>query len=143
MAVQSHRDLIVWNKAMDLTVQVYEITSKFPTSERWRLVDQLCRAAASVPANIAEGQGRSSSKDFAHFLAIARASQRDRNVSDAGGATRLSRGSACRADPGARHWGKQDAGLTSHQAHRAPNSLTGDYPLSAIHYLLPRADILA
>jgi len=74
MAIQSHRDLIVWNKAMDLTVQVYEITSKFPTSERWRLVDQLCRAAASVPANIAEGQGRSSSKDFAHFLAIARGS---------------------------------------------------------------------
>lgn len=74
MPIQSHRDLIVWNKAMDLTVKVYEITSKFPASERWRLIDQLCRAAASVPANIAEGQGRSSSKEFAQFLAIARGS---------------------------------------------------------------------
>jgi len=72
--IQSHRDLIVWNKAMDLTVKVYEVTSKFPASERWRLIDQLCRAAASVPGNIAEGQGRSSSKEFAQFLAIARGS---------------------------------------------------------------------
>ncbi|MBI5287541.1 MAG: four helix bundle protein [Chloroflexi bacterium] len=74
MPVQSHRDLVVWNKAMDLAVQVYGLTSSFPASERWRLIDQLCRAAASVPANIAEGQGRSSPKDFAHFLAIARGS---------------------------------------------------------------------
>lgn len=74
MPIQSHRDLIVWNKAMDLTVKVYEVTSKFPASERWRLIDQLCRAAASVPGNIAEGQGRSSSKEFAQFLAIARGS---------------------------------------------------------------------
>ncbi len=72
--VQSHRDLIVWNKAMDLVVEVYRISSLFPAAERWRLIDQISRAVVSVPANIAEGQGRGTSKDFAQFLAIARGS---------------------------------------------------------------------
>lgn len=72
--VQSHRDLIVWNKAMDLVVEVYRVSALFPTSERWRLIDQISRAVVSVPANIAEGQGRGTSKDFAQFLAIARGS---------------------------------------------------------------------
>ena len=72
--VQSHRDLIVWQKAMDLVVEVYRVSSLFPTSERWRLVDQISRAVVSVPGNIAEGQGRGTSKDFAQFLAIARGS---------------------------------------------------------------------
>ncbi|MBI5288794.1 MAG: four helix bundle protein [Chloroflexi bacterium] len=72
--VSSHRDLIVWNKAMDLAVEVYRLTSSFPTSERYRLVDQLSRAVASVPANIAEGQARGTAKEFAHFLSIARGS---------------------------------------------------------------------
>jgi four helix bundle protein len=72
--VQSHRELIVWSKAMDLAVEVYRLSSAFPPAERYRLVDQVCRAAASVPANIAEGQGRGTSKDFAQFLAIARGS---------------------------------------------------------------------
>jgi len=72
--VQSYRDLIVWNKAMDLVVEVYRISGLFPASERWRLIDQISRAVVSVPANIAEGQGRATSKDFAQFLAIARGS---------------------------------------------------------------------
>ncbi|MEK7693764.1 MAG: four helix bundle protein [Chloroflexota bacterium] len=72
--VQSYRDLIVWQKAMDLVVEVYRVSCRFPTSERWRLVDQISRAVVSVPANIAEGQGRGTSKDFAQFLAIARGS---------------------------------------------------------------------
>jgi four helix bundle protein len=72
--VQSHRDLIVWNKAMDLVVEVYRVSASFPAAERWRLIDQLSRAVVSVPANIAEGQGRGTSKDFAQFLAIARGS---------------------------------------------------------------------
>jgi four helix bundle protein len=59
---------------MDLAVEVYRLTAAFPTIERYRLVDQLCRAVASVPANIAEGQARSTAKDFAHFLSIARGS---------------------------------------------------------------------
>lgn len=72
--VQSHRDLIVWQKAMDLVVEVYRVSGMFPASERWRLIDQVSRAVVSVPANIAEGQGRGTSKDFAQFLAIARGS---------------------------------------------------------------------
>ena len=72
--VQSYRDLIVWNRAMDLVVEVYRVSALFPASERWRLTDQISRAVVSVPANIAEGQGRATSKDFAHFLAIARGS---------------------------------------------------------------------
>lgn len=72
--VKSYRDLVVWNRAMDLAVAAYQVSSRLPASERWRLIDQLNRAAASVPANIAEGQGRGTSKDFAQFLSIARGS---------------------------------------------------------------------
>jgi four helix bundle protein len=72
--VQSHRDLIVWNKAMDLAVEVYRLSASFPSTERYRLIDQLTRAAVSVAGNIAEGQGRGTSKDFGHFLALARGS---------------------------------------------------------------------
>jgi four helix bundle protein len=72
--VQSHRDLIVWQKAMDLAVEIYGIASKFPHSENYRLVSQITRAAASVPANIAEGNARGTAKDYCNFLAIARGS---------------------------------------------------------------------
>ena len=56
---------------MDLVVEVYRVSGLFPASERWRLIDQISRAVVSVPANIAEGQGRGTAKDFAQFLAIA------------------------------------------------------------------------
>ena len=74
MQVQSHRDLVVWQKAMDLVVQVYGLSARFPKAEAYRLTDQITRASASVPANIAEGHARATSKDYAHFLAIARGS---------------------------------------------------------------------
>lgn len=74
MAIQSHRDLIVWQKAMDMVVSIYGLSGRFPASERYRLVDQLTRAAASVPANIAEGHARAGSREFAQFLAIAKGS---------------------------------------------------------------------
>ena len=64
--IQSHRDLIVWNKAMKLVVEVYSVSSLFPASERWRLIDQITRSAVSVPANIAEGQGRTQQVAVAH-----------------------------------------------------------------------------
>lgn len=72
--IESHRDLIVWQKAMDLVVEVYALTARFPQNEMYRLTAQLTRAVASVPANIAEGQARSTAKDYANFLAIARGS---------------------------------------------------------------------
>jgi four helix bundle protein len=72
--IQSHRDLIVWQKAMTLTVEVYELSRRFPADEVYRLTSQLTRAAASVPANIAEGHARTTSRDYANFLAIARGS---------------------------------------------------------------------
>jgi four helix bundle protein len=57
--IESHRDLVVWQKAMDLTVLIYKLSGQFPSSEAYRLVTQITRSAASVPANIAEGRGRS------------------------------------------------------------------------------------
>ncbi len=72
--IKSHRDLIVWNKAMDLSVQVYALTASFPASEAYRLTQQVTRAVASIPANIAEGHARSTPRDYGHFLAIAQGS---------------------------------------------------------------------
>ncbi|HEY8695660.1 MAG TPA: four helix bundle protein [Chloroflexota bacterium] len=73
-AVQSHRDLIVWQKAMDFAVLAYKCTERLPASENFRLVSQITRAAASVPANIAEGFSRQTSRDYAYFLSIAKGS---------------------------------------------------------------------
>jgi len=72
--INSHRDLTVWQKAMDLAVQTYRRTSKFPSNETYRLVSQATQAAASVPTNIAEGYARATKKDYANFLAIAKGS---------------------------------------------------------------------
>ena len=72
--VESHRDLIVWQRSMALAVDVYKLSAKFPAVETYRLTSQLTRAVTSVPANIAEGHTRSTAKDFAHFLSIARGS---------------------------------------------------------------------
>jgi four helix bundle protein len=66
--VESHRDLIVWQKAMDLVVEVYRLAERFPKSEMYRLIAQITRAAASVPANIADGAARASAKEYAHFV---------------------------------------------------------------------------
>ena len=69
--VRSHKDLIVWQKAMDLAEHVYALAALLPPTEKYRMVDQLTRAAISVPANIAEGHGRSTRKDYAQFVSIA------------------------------------------------------------------------
>jgi four helix bundle protein len=71
MMVTSYRDLIVWQKAMDLVVAVYELTDKFPREEIFGLTFQLRKASVSVPSNIAEGQARRSTKEFLHHLSIA------------------------------------------------------------------------
>ena len=68
------KNLIVWQKAMELTKLVYGLVERFPVEERYALADQLRRAVVSIPSNIAEGNGRTGNKDYAHFLAIARGS---------------------------------------------------------------------
>jgi four helix bundle protein len=72
--VASYRDLIVWQRAMDLVDYVYRITSTWPASEVYGLTSQARRAAVSVPANIAEGQSRNGRREFVHHLGIARGS---------------------------------------------------------------------
>ena len=72
--IESHRDLLVWQKAMDLAVAVYELSRKFPSTEIYRLVAQMTKSVASVPANIAEGHSRATSRDYSNFLAIAKGS---------------------------------------------------------------------
>ena len=74
MAVQTFRDLEVWQVAMDLATECYCITKKFPRDELFGMTSQIRRAAASVPANIAEGQGRDHTRKFLNFLSIARGS---------------------------------------------------------------------
>ena len=72
--IKSHRDLIVWQKAMDLVVNVYAVTEGFPRTETYGLISQIRRATSSVPANIAEGQGRRLPGEFLQFLGTARGS---------------------------------------------------------------------
>ena len=72
--IKSHRDLIAWQKAMLLVTDVYGLTKTFPREEMYRLTAQIRRAAASVPANIAEGQGRRYGREFHQFLGNARGS---------------------------------------------------------------------
>jgi four helix bundle protein len=74
MSVQHYRQLIVWQKAMDLAEQCYQITRVFPAEERFGLISQLRRASASIAANIAEGQGRHHIKEFLNHLSMARGS---------------------------------------------------------------------
>lgn len=72
--LHSHKDLIVWQKAMELVVEVYDLVAKFPREELYGLTSQIRRSAVSMPSNIAEGRGRGTRKDFKQFLNIAYAS---------------------------------------------------------------------
>ncbi|MGI6639416.1 MAG: four helix bundle protein [Desulfobulbus sp.] len=74
MLVKSYKDLIVWQKAMDLVQLVYQATKIFPKEELYGLTNQVRRAVVSIPSNIAEGQARQSSAEFKNFLSIARGS---------------------------------------------------------------------
>ena len=65
------KELIVWQKARTMTKQIYLLTQRFPADERFGLMQQIRRAAVSVPSNIAEGSGRGTNADFSHFLDIA------------------------------------------------------------------------
>ena len=71
---ENYQKLEVWKKSMDLVEKVYQLMKKLPKEEMYALSDQMRRAAVSIPSNIAEGSGRSSNADYAHFLSIARGS---------------------------------------------------------------------
>lgn len=67
----NYKELLVWKKAVDFTIELYEITRSFPAEERFGLVSQIRRAGVSIASNIAEGAGRRSEKDFSRFLDFA------------------------------------------------------------------------
>lgn len=73
--IKDFKDLIVWQKAMDLVQEVYRLVKKLPKEELFALSDQIRRSAISIPSNIAEGQGRNSTKEFIQFLSIAKGSK--------------------------------------------------------------------
>lgn len=73
-SVQSHRELKIWQVALDLTESLYRLTTDWPKHEQYGLISQIRRASVSVPANIAEGAGRRSTGEFIQFVGIARGS---------------------------------------------------------------------
>ena len=75
--VRSHRDLLVWQRAMDIAVSTYELTKLYPRDELFGLTSQSRRAATSVAANIAEGYGRATKQAYLNFLRIARGSLKE------------------------------------------------------------------
>jgi four helix bundle protein len=77
MPIKNYRDLIAWQKSMDLAETTYRLTQDFPAEERYGLTTQMRRAAVSIPSNIAEGQGRGTDPEFHHRLSIAHGSVRE------------------------------------------------------------------
>jgi len=76
-SIESHRDLVVWQKSMDLALAAYRFTDAFPVHERYGLTSQIRRSAASIPANIAEGYGRESAGAYAQQLRVAQGSLKE------------------------------------------------------------------
>lgn len=77
MSVTDHRQLIVWQKSIDLALQTYRLSKSFPREETYGLSSQIRRAAVSVPANIAEGNGRAHRREYANHVSMARGSLRE------------------------------------------------------------------
>jgi len=71
MSIKTHKDLDVWNAAMELVTNIYKLTKSFPKDELYGLTSQMRRSAVSVPSNIAEGAARKSKAEFIQFLYIA------------------------------------------------------------------------
>ncbi len=71
MKTSSYKDLVVWQKSMNLVEQAYELTAKLPASEKYGLASQIQRAATSIPSNISEGYKRHNLKEYIHFCGIA------------------------------------------------------------------------
>ncbi len=115
MAVKNYRDLIVWQKAMELVEEIYKETRSFPSEESYGLKTQLRKAAISIPANLAEGQGRRSNGEFLHHLSIAHGSVRETEthvlISDRLGY--LKRDAVCRLMDRASEVGRLITGLSN------------------------------
>lgn len=77
MSIRSYKDLLVWQKAIELTTLCYKVTSGFPKDETYGLTSQIRRASVSIAANIAEGYGRDQTGSFLQFLRIAQGSNRE------------------------------------------------------------------
>jgi four helix bundle protein len=73
-SIESYKDLIVWQKSMQLVKMTYQLTKDFPKEEMFGLTSQIKRSSVSIPSNIAEGWGRFSRKDYVRFLRISRGS---------------------------------------------------------------------
>ena len=69
--MHNYNNLQIWQQSMDLTTYIYKVVSNFPSVEKFGIASQMTRAAVSIPSNIAEGSGRATDKEFAHFLSIA------------------------------------------------------------------------
>ena len=74
VAIESYKDLTVWQKSMDLATIVYRLIRKLPGEERFALCDQIRRSAVSIPSNIAEGKSRNSKREYRQFVGIAKGS---------------------------------------------------------------------
>ncbi|TMA68065.1 MAG: four helix bundle protein [Deltaproteobacteria bacterium] len=72
--VNSHKDLFIWQRSMDLVESIYRLTASLPASEQFGLIAQMRRSAVSVPSNIAEGYGRQATGEYRHHLLICRGS---------------------------------------------------------------------
>lgn len=75
--MEDYRDLVVWQRSMELVAHVYGLTKQLPKEETFALSNQLRRAVVSIPSNIAEGYGRNSKQDYLRFLNIARGSKNE------------------------------------------------------------------
>ena len=69
--IRSHKDLVVWQKLIDMVSEIYRLTKSYPEDQKFGLVSQMQRASVSIPANIAEGYGRHATKEYSYFLRIA------------------------------------------------------------------------
>ena len=72
--MKSYKELEVWKKGIDLSLLIYKLSKSFPSEEKFGLTSQIRRCSVSIPSNIAEGWGRGSTKEYIHFLQIARGS---------------------------------------------------------------------
>lgn len=68
--IKSYKDLIIWQRSIDLVTKVYELVKEFPSEEKYGLVQQIKKSAVSIPSNIAEGAARNNKKEFNQFLGI-------------------------------------------------------------------------